>query len=98
MKNKNDFEYLDEEEKELIEAIEAADLVSLSTSEEKAFRKMSVTAAKSFFRKEKKINLRLNSHDFSEIKRRAAQEGLPYQTLISSLITKYLNGSLKPAY
>ena len=51
--------------------------------------------ARSALSKNKKINIRLSDWDYRKIKARAAQEGLPYQTLISSLIHKYLTGQAK---
>lgn len=47
--------------------------------------------------KNKKINIRLSDWDYEKIKIQAVQEGLPYQSLITSLIHKYLTGRLKAA-
>ena len=45
--------------------------------------------------KEKKsVNLRLNSHDLDQLKRKAEQEGIPYQTLISSILHKFVTDQL----
>ena len=54
-----------------------------------------VAAAKETMRKNKNINIRISENDLESIKLLAAREGLPYQTLIGSLIHKYANGSLK---
>ena len=51
--------------------------------------------AHNFLNKNKKINLRLSDWDYNKIKMKAFQEGLPYQTLISGLIHKYVTGQLK---
>ena len=48
-------------------------------------------------RKDKRVNIRINEHDLEGIKRKAIEEGLPYQTLISSILHKYLNGKLVDA-
>ncbi|MBL6990276.1 MAG: hypothetical protein ISR65_10880 [Bacteriovoracaceae bacterium] len=45
-------------------------------------------------RKEKRINVRLTNEDLVHLKDKAQQEGLPYQTLVTSIIHKYLNGYL----
>ena len=45
--------------------------------------------------KNKKINIRMSDWDYNNIKLRAVQEGLPYQTLVSSIIHKYLIGKMK---
>ena len=45
--------------------------------------------------KEKKsVNLRVNSHDLDLLKKKAEQEGIPYQTLISSVLHKFVTGKL----
>ena len=52
--------------------------------------------ARNLLNKNKKINIRLSGWDYDKIKIRAAEEGLPYQTLVSSVIHKYLTGHLRP--
>jgi predicted DNA binding CopG/RHH family protein len=51
--------------------------------------------AKATFRKDRRLNIRLSSQDLEAIQKRALAEGLPYQTLISSLLHKYAAGRLK---
>ena len=51
-------------------------------------------AAKEQLTKEKKINIRLTANDYNMIKTKANDEGLPYQSLISSLIHKYVKNEL----
>ena len=46
------------------------------------------------FKKDKRINIRLSSHDLEGIQSKAAREGLPYQAMISGLIHKYIEGDL----
>jgi len=50
--------------------------------------------AKNTLKKEKRINIRLNEKDLESIQNIAIEEGIPYQTLISSLIHKYVSGRL----
>ena len=50
--------------------------------------------AKNTFKKDKRINIRLSSNDLNNIQIKAAKEGMPYQTLISSIIHKYANGGI----
>jgi len=50
--------------------------------------------AKNTLKKDKRVNIRMSKHDLIAIQRRAIKEGLPYQTLISSLIHKYVIGNL----
>jgi predicted DNA binding CopG/RHH family protein len=44
--------------------------------------------------KDKRINIRLSSRDLEDVQTRAAEEGMPYQTLIASILHKYVNGRL----
>ena len=44
--------------------------------------------------KTKNINIRISSYDMEKVKQRSAEEGIPYQTLISSIIHKYITGKL----
>lgn len=50
--------------------------------------------ASNTLKKDKRVNIRMSEHDLEAIQRKAVQEGLPYQTLISSLIHKYTTGML----
>ena len=50
---------------------------------------------KATFRKDRRLNIRLSSKDLEAIQKRALAEGLPYQTLIASLLHKYASGRLK---
>ena len=45
-------------------------------------------------RKDRSISIRLSKETLAALKRRSAQEGLPYQTLISSVLHRYLTGQL----
>jgi predicted DNA binding CopG/RHH family protein len=51
--------------------------------------------AKATFKKDRRLNIRLSSKDLEAIQKRALAEGLPYQTLIASLLHKYAAGCLK---
>jgi predicted DNA binding CopG/RHH family protein len=51
--------------------------------------------SKATFRKDRRLNIRLSSKDLEAIQKRALAEGLPYQTLIASLLHKYATGRLK---
>ncbi len=52
-------------------------------------------AALQTLKKDVRINIRLSSSDVSHLKQIAAYEGLPYQTLISSILHKYASGHLR---
>ena len=51
--------------------------------------------AKATFKKDRRLNIRLSSKDLGAIQKLALAEGLPYQTLIASLLHKYAAGRLK---
>jgi predicted DNA binding CopG/RHH family protein len=92
MKNINDDPKLDAEEKELLESVERGEWKTVDNlAEEKAMLR---EAARNTLRKEKRINIRLSAKDLFDIQTAAAEEGMPYQTLISSIIHKYAAGSL----
>ena len=51
-------------------------------------------AVRASLKKDKRINIRLSSQDLDGMRQRALQEGIPYQTLMASVIHKYLSGRL----
>ncbi len=55
--------------------------------------------ARETFRKDRRINIRISTKDLEELQTRALSEGLPYQTLISSILHKFVSARLveKPA-
>ncbi len=82
---------LDREEQEILEAFEAGEFESVMTDERK---KAIEQVAAATFKKDKRINIRLSGRDLSAIQRRALEEGIPYQTLVASILHKYVSGSL----
>ncbi len=59
-------------------------------------KEKAIAAARNTLKKDKRINLRFTQKDYRQIQIKAIEEGMPYQTLISSIVHKYLNGSLAP--
>jgi len=51
-------------------------------------------AAENTLRKDRRINIRLSDHDLAGIQRKAAEQGIPYQSLISGLIHQFVEGQL----
>ena len=93
MKTKS-FDPIDKEEKELMESIaknEWKPVKNIKQEKEKA-----IVAARNTLKKDKRINLRLSQKDYYQIQIKAIEEGIPYQTFVSSIIHKYLNGPLSP--
>jgi predicted DNA binding CopG/RHH family protein len=84
--------YLDKEEKELMESFKKGEWKSVKKKDKKIYEK----AAKESLAKNKRINIRLTSKDYHDIQIKAIEEGIPYQTLISSIIHKFNKGELKP--
>ncbi len=79
---------LNKEENQLLASIEAGEWVSEGNVESYKL------AAKNHFKKDQRISLRISEHDLKSVQKKAISEGLPYQTLITSLIHKYLTGKL----
>jgi predicted DNA binding CopG/RHH family protein len=88
--------YLDDEERELIEEIEARAeaglLVDTLTLERKA--ELEAAARATINPPKKPITTRLSVYDLSKLKVRAMQLGIPYQTLLASIVHQYVEGRL----
>jgi len=82
---------LSKEEKEILKNFEAGEFRSVLTPRRK---KMLQAAAEETFKKDKRINIRISSRDLASLQRRALEEGIPYQTLVSSVLHKYVSGGL----
>lgn len=80
---------LDAEEAALEAAFEAGEFVS-DFSAERAKEIQAI--AKESAKKNKRINIRISDRDLKALQRRALREGLPYQTLVSSILHKYASG------
>jgi len=81
----------DDYEDGLLSAYERGELRSVATKEEMARLR---AAARATGIKDKRVNVRLSSGDLRDIQIRALQEGIPYQTLIASVLHKYVTGRL----
>ena len=82
---------IDAYEKEVLAAFEKGALKSVATKEELARIR---DAARATATKDRRVNIRLSSGDLSDIQARALEEGVPYQTLIASVLHKYVTGRL----
>jgi predicted DNA binding CopG/RHH family protein len=92
--NPKTFAPLDKEEKELMESIEQDEWKPVKNMKQE--KEKALIAARNTLKKDKRINLRLSQKDYYQIQIKAIEEGIPYQTFISSVIHKYLNGSIAP--
>ena len=85
---------LDAYEKELLELDEAGKIqfTKVDSKEKSAL----MAAARETLQKDKRINIRMSGRDLLSLKRKANRFGMPYQTLISSILHQYVSGDLKP--
>jgi predicted DNA binding CopG/RHH family protein len=80
--------YIDEEERDLIESLEADDAVFKSHLTPTRKKQIEAMARATMNDEREKITLRISRSDLSRIKSKAMQEGMPYQTLINSILHK----------
>lgn len=84
---------LSKDELEILRDFERSELESIKNFKDEK-RKLEETA-RLMLQKDKRINIRLSSRDLERIQKKAAKEGIPYQTLISSTLHKFVTGKLK---
>ena len=82
---------IDRDERELLLAFEQGQLKSIAT---KAELEQLKAAARATGLKDRRVNIRLSSSDLTDIQVKALEEGVPYQTLIASVLHKYVTGRL----
>jgi len=82
-----------QDEKELLDSVERGEWITIPDVREEAKRYKEY--AQATFRKDKRVNIRISEKDLVKLQRRALQEGLPYQTFISSILHKFVTGQLK---
>lgn len=83
---------LDKEENEILKDFDAGEFKPVLTPRR---RKALRAAAEETVKKNKRINIRISERDLQALQRRALEEGIPYQTLVSSILHKYVSGSLQ---
>jgi predicted DNA binding CopG/RHH family protein len=84
---------MNKEEKQLAEAYDRGALKLETPSRE--LLDLLASAGENTFKKDKRINIRLSSHDLVGIQRKAVQKGIPYQALISGFIHQYVEGDIQ---
>ena len=82
---------IDIKEEEVLSAFEKGQLKSVATKSELAKFK---AVARATAIKDRRVNIRLSSGDLNDIQVKALEEGIPYQTLIASVLHKYVTGRL----
>jgi predicted DNA binding CopG/RHH family protein len=81
---------LDADEQALLDSFDKGEWKSVKNL--KREKDLAKKAAKNTLRKDARVNIRLSSSDLIRIKQKAAFEGIPYQTLIASILHKYAAG------
>ena len=79
-------------DQQILDSYDAGELVSSAPS--RAELKKYRDAARAMLAKDQRVNIRLSTPVLADIQARAAEEGLPYQTLIASVLHKYVTGRL----
>jgi len=83
---------LNSEEKEILEVFEKGELKRSKNVIREIEQHKAV--AEATFKKDARINIRLSSRDLRSLQTRALREGMPYQTLVSSVLHKFVDGQL----
>jgi predicted DNA binding CopG/RHH family protein len=86
---------LEADEKEILDSVERGEWRSARAPKRVLSRYSH--SAKATFKKDRRLNIRISTKDLEAIQKRALEEGLPYQTLIASLLHKYASGRLREA-
>ena len=83
---------LSAEEQDILDSYEAGEWqpVEDRDAEMEKFRQY----ARATFKKDKRVNIRISEKDLEALQKRALEEGIPYQTLMASILHKYVNGRL----
>jgi predicted DNA binding CopG/RHH family protein len=84
---------LDNEEQEILNAYDQGELKPVADKEMEMQKHRQYAA--DTFKKDKRINIRISSRDLDALRKRALLEGIPYQTLVTSILHKYVDGRLK---
>ena len=83
---------LDKEEKDLLESYERGEWKSAKNLKQEI--KKHKGYARQTLRKDKRVNIRISSMVLDELQTRAVEDGMPYQTLISSILHRFITGRL----
>lgn len=86
---------LTEEEQEILDSFETGEWVPVRDLSKR--KRELIRYARNTLKKDKRLNIRISERDLNELQKKAVSEGLPYQTFVSSIIHKYVNGKLVEA-
>ena len=94
MNDQYDPPFIDDDERELIESLDEIEPQSLGKPDEEKIARLRKAARLHLKRASAKMNIRIAPEELELIKRRADQEGLKYQSLVKSVMHKYVTGQL----
>ncbi|HEX4044481.1 MAG TPA: antitoxin [Gammaproteobacteria bacterium] len=83
---------IEQQEKEILEDLENDEFVSVDNLNEEM--RLAKKAAFNYVKRDNRINIRISGADLNMVRRIAVREGLPYQTLLASVIHKFVSGQL----
>ena len=83
---------MSKEEKSILESVEKGEWKSVRGARGRI--KKYQEYARATFRKDKRVNIRISEKDLVGLQKKAVEDGLPYQTLISSILHKFISGRL----
>jgi predicted DNA binding CopG/RHH family protein len=83
---------LDAEEKDIIESIERGEWKSINNLKNEI--KKHQQYAKNTLRKDRRVNIRISSRDLEALQTKAVEDGIPYQTLMGSILHRFIAGRL----
>jgi predicted DNA binding CopG/RHH family protein len=85
--------YLDDEERDLIESVERGEWKSVKNLKDEIEKHRQY--ARNTLRKDSRVNIRISSRDLEALQAKAVEDGLPYQTLMASVLHRYVTGRLR---
>jgi predicted DNA binding CopG/RHH family protein len=86
---------LTKEEKKILDSFEKGEWIPVKNMAKR--KEELIKYARNTLKKDKRLNIRISERDLNELQRKAIIEGLPYQTYVSSIIHKFINGKLMEA-
>ncbi len=87
--------YLDDEERDLIASVERGEWKSVKNLKQEIEKHRQY--ARNTLRKDSRVNIRISSRDLEALQAKAVEDGLPYQTLMASVLHRYVAGRLREA-
>jgi predicted DNA binding CopG/RHH family protein len=95
-RSKNSCKPLDEQERDIRDAVDKDELVPVSNEEE--LKEKLIQAARATIAKNRHISIRLSEKDLMRLRAKALELGMPYQTLIGSILHQYAEGKVKASF